>query len=405
MFKKILIAFVILASLSMYEPVFIPENIIKFLELGVPVFMLLLVILFYVYDKSFHFQHLFRFEMILILIAVMISMCAAFFFHHQKFTITAVTQRFIYFFFGYSFLHALKPKPEELTRMIVYFGIVYIVFYLLQMLLYPFMLFNIGVLVERGTTRIFVPGSGYLFLAYIICLGLFIKTFHYKYFFMCLASMIIFVLLGTRQVIAPAVIIAILMVLLSKKVKSRFVIIILSICIVIPLYFLFKDIFVSMFEVSQKQISNFNQDVRYRAVFFYLFEFFPNKLSYLTGNGVPSSLSPYGIKVNAFQKALGYFQSDIGIIGDYAKFGILIAIAEISLCIRVLTFKLSEGYQFIKYYFFALLITIFLSDGPFSTAENIFIICLLLYMIDVSRHNKSDTMPEPEIHDSIQPLN
>jgi len=404
MFKKIIIAFVILASLSMYNLIFIPENIIKYLELGVPILMLLVIIIYKIYDKSFKFKHLFRFEMSLVFLAVIFSMFAAYFFHGQKFTITIVTQRFVYFFLVYALLHALKPRPEELMRMIVYLGIIYIIFYIVQTILYPFMLFNAGVLVERGTTRIFVPGSSYLFLAYLICLALFIQSFHYRYFILCIAAIIIFVLLGTRQVIAPAAIVSIIMVLLSKKVKSKFVTIILLLLITIPVYFLFKEIFVSMFELSEKQLSNYSQNVRYRAVLFYLFEFFPNKLSYLIGNGVPSAHSPYGIKVNAFADAFGYFQSDIGIVGDYAKFGLLIVIAEIYMSIRILTFKLPEGYQSIKYYFIALLLTIFLSDGPFSNAENITIICLLLYIIDVSRYNSSPTIPEEEPHEPIETL-
>jgi hypothetical protein len=389
MFKKILIAFVIISSLSLYNLIFIPESIIKYFEFGVPLAMLLVVMVYGIYDKSFKFKHLFRPEVSLVFLAVVISMFAAYYFHKQKFIITAVTQRFIYFFIGYAFLHVLKPKPEELIRMIVYFGVIYIVFYFLQTFLYPTLLFRTRIASERETLRIFINGSAYLFLAYIICLALFLQTFHYRFFILCMFALIIFVLLGTRQVIAPAAIVSILMILLSRKIKTKFVTIILLLLMAIPIYYLFKDIFISMFEVSQKQVSNYSQDVRYRAAIFYLFEFFPNKLAYLIGNGVPSANSPYGLKVNSFQSVLGYYQADIGIIGDYAKFGILVVIAEISMFVRVMFFKLPEELRFIKYYILVLIMTIFISGGSFSYAENIMILCILLYIIDVSKFTES----------------
>jgi hypothetical protein len=329
-------------------------------------------------------------------------MFAAFFFHKQKFEITAVTQRFIYFFIGYAFLHAIKPKPEELIRIIMYFGILYIILYFIQTALYPVKLFDARILRERGTLRIFIAGSGYLFLAYLIGLALFIKTFHYRYLVLCMFALIIFVLLGTRQVIAPAAIVSILMILFSKKVKTKFVTIILLLLITIPIYYLFRDIFTSMVEVTQKQISNYSQDVRYKAAIFYLFEFFPNKLAYLTGNGVPSSLSPYGHRVNAFQDMLGFYQSDIGIIGDYAKFGILAVIAQIAIFIRVLFFKLTEELKFIKYYFISLILAIFISGGSFSYAENILIMCILMYMIDVHQGQTSIESAETAVDGLIE---
>jgi hypothetical protein len=286
--------------------------------------------------------------------------------------------------------------------MIMYFAIVYIILYLVQTVLYPVKLFNVGFLKERGTLRIFIPGSGYLYLAYLLGLALFIKTFHYRYLVLCLFALIIFVLLGTRQVIAPATVVSILMIVFSKKIKTKFVTIFLLLLMAIPLYYLFKDIFTAMVDVSQKQISNYSQDVRYKAAIFYLFEFFPNKLAYLTGNGVPSSLSPYGHRVNAFQDMLGYYQSDIGIIGDYAKFGILAVIAQIAIFVRVLFFRLPEELKFIKYYFITLIITIFISGGSFSYAENILIMCIVMYMIDVHQGKKSNESEETAVDSLIE---
>jgi hypothetical protein len=51
--------------------------------------------------------------------------------------------------------------------------------------------------------------------------------------------------------------------------------------------------------------------------------------------------------------------------------------------------KLPEELKFIKYYFLSLILTILLSGGAFSYAENIFIICIMLYIIDVHKGSAS----------------
>jgi hypothetical protein len=382
MFKKIIIILVILSSLSLYTFIFIPAPVIKMLEFTVPLFMLFVIVFYKVYDNSDRFKAGFRFEMGLIFFAVVISMFGAYYFHKQSFAITAVTQRFIYFFIFYAFLHVLKPKPEDLIRIIVYFGVVYAIFYIIQTLIYPRLLFDAKIFRDRGTLRIFIPGSGFLFLAYLIGLSRFIKTYNTKHIFLCTLALIVFVLLGTRQVIAPATIVTILMILFSKKVTSKVLTIVLMLLIAVPAYFLFKDIFMGMFELSQKQISHYDQNIRYKAAFFYLFEFFPNKLSYIIGNGVPSSQSPYGIQINAFKDLFGYYQSDIGIIGDYSKFGLLLIIAQLSMYMRVMLRRLPQELDFIKYNFFVLILNIFISTGAFGYAESIIIICISLYLMD-----------------------
>jgi hypothetical protein len=398
MFKYIVIIIIILSSLLFFNLVFIPLIVIKLMEFIVPVSMLFLLLIYEIYDTSSRFKHRFNFEIRLIFCAVVLSMFGAYYFHKQDFGITVMTQRFIYFLVLYSLLHVLKPKPEELIRIILYIGFIFAVLYLLQTLIYPAKLYNGIMILDRGTLRIFMRGSGFLFLTYLIGLSQFIKTYNVKYLFLCVLAIVIFVLLGTRQVIAPAAFVTILSVLLSKKVKSKAVTIILLIGISLPVYFMFQDIFMAMFNVSHKEATHFSSNDRYRAAIFFLFDFFPNKLSYIIGNGVPSDLSPYGIQVKSFNEVLGYYQSDIGIIGDYATFGILLVIAQISIYTRVLLMKLPGELDFIKYNFIVLFLTIFISDGAFSYSENIVIICILLYLIDSSFSFKPENTGFTSIH-------
>jgi hypothetical protein len=156
---------------------------------------------------------------------------------------------------------------------------------------------------------------------------------------------------------------------------------------ILPAYYLFRDTFSELFALSHQQSTNLNENMRIKAAVFFLFEFFPNKLAYIIGNGVPSGNSPYGVQINEFKELFGYYQSDIGIIGDYTKFGILLVIAQISIYIRIMIMRLPEELDFVKYNILASIFAIFFGSA-FSYAENIVVLCILFYLVDISSFYK-----------------
>jgi hypothetical protein len=388
MYKKFILFLVIFSSVSFFNLIFIPSFIINMLGLGVPLIMAALILLHLVYDKSIRYKSRFRIEMGLIVVAVILSMFGAYYFHRQNFSTTALIQRFIYFFLFYPLLRILKPKAEELIEIIVYVGFVYGVLYILQTIAYPVKLIDIKMFLDRSTLRITMKGSGFLFLLYLYGMTYYIKTYNAKYLVHCILALVVFILLGTRQVIAPAAFLTVLSVLFSKRVKSRALTIVLLMLMTIPVYFLFQDIFAAMFALSQKQSGNFSHDIRFKATVFYIFKFFPNKLSYITGNGIPSELSPYGMQIRYINDILKYYQSDIGVIGDFSKFGILFVIAEISIMVRIAFMRLPLELEFIKLNIIASLITV-LTGSSFNSSDFIVIICISLYLAEISPYYDS----------------
>jgi hypothetical protein len=383
MYKKIIIFIIVLSSVSFFNLIFIPIPVINALSFAMPVVMLALIIMFRLYDDSAHFKPRFNIELILIVIAVVLSMFAAYYFHQQEFGISALSQRFIYFLLFYPLLHVLKPKPEELVKIIIAVGIIYAIVYILQDLAYPRKLVTAKLLLDRSTVRITIAGSGFIFLAYLIGLTNFIKTYSFRYLMLCILSLIIFVLLGSRQVMGPALILTILSILFSKKVKSRAMIIVLMALMVIPIYFTFVDIFDAMFKLSQHQAAFYQRDVRFKAMAFYLYEFFPNKISYLTGNGIGGGNSPLAKEVYTYNNVFGFYQSDIGIIGDFTKFGALFILAQLSMFIRILFMRLPIELEFVKLNTIAFLVTI-MTGSSFNAPDFIVLNCMMLYLVDVS---------------------
>lgn len=383
MLKKILLLFIILTSIAFYDLIFVPAAIKKALEMAAPLIMLVFIILSIVYDDSYRFNKKFSIEISLVFVAVFLSMFGAYFFHGQGFTITFLTQRVMYMYLLYYLLHVLKPKPEDFISLFVTLGIIYAFVYIIQTVIYPKKIVDVRIFTERGTLRIFISGIGYAFLAYLVSVTKFIRTYNWKYFFIALLMLTVFILLGTRQLIGATGLITILIVLFSKKVKSRPLTIFIMALGAVPAYFLFKDIFIALIELSQKQAGSSEENIRVRAAMFFLFEFFPNKLSYIIGNGAASNNSAYGLRVTHYKEAFGFFQSDIGIIGEYTKYGILIVITQLIIYGRILFLRLPIHLEFLKFQIMVTVLTMFTGAGSFTTADNIVIICIILYMIDV----------------------
>jgi hypothetical protein len=388
MAKRLIILFVIVASLGMYELAFLGKDMIKILELlGIGV-IALIILLQLVYSKGENFKTNFGWEILLVFVGVILSMFTAFSGHNQGFTTTLIAQRFMYFYFFYFALHFIRISDVDLEKIIVYLAITYVVFYLLQFVAYPTVIFDVRTAEERGTVRIFLQGLSYLVLAYFYILNKLFERFTPGRLALLFLFFSIFILMGTRQIILTMFMLTVLNVLFSKKIKSKVMIMFLVIVSAIPVVFIFQDIFLSILSVTQEQSEGFEDDIRIRAATFFLYELFPNKISYITGNGAPSLNSPYGQLIQMYMDVFRFYQSDVGIVGDYSKFGAFFVIAVLAILIRVLTMKISSEFSYLKYYYFSIVLTMFTGGGTFGEGSSIVLICITLYILDIDKHNR-----------------
>ncbi|MCL5068550.1 MAG: hypothetical protein M1368_09405, partial [Thaumarchaeota archaeon] len=77
----------------------------------------------------------------------------------------------------------------------------------------------------------------------------------------------------------------------------------------------------------------------------------------------------------------GYYQSDIGIVGDYTRFGMPYLLGVITLCVSVLRNRrwTSDSYV-VNSFYFIMISAITLSN--FGIPSHIAAICVLLYLFD-----------------------
>lgn len=301
---------------------------------------------------------------------------------NQSFGDTLIAQRTLYYYFFYFLLHQLKIKPQDLEKIFIFFGLLGIVLYMVQFFLYPKVIFNVFMFSDRATFRIYMQGSMYVTIAYLMSIQAFFRTNKIKYLLLILLLYSKFVLLGSRETLAIMSFILVLFLIFSKKVKSRIVIgLLVLVCVTIVL-FLFQDIFNALIKQSQRDVSKGNDYIRLVAVKYFLSDFFKTPWAYFTGNGMYNNDSLYGLEFTRI-KSHGYYLGDIGLIGNYVIYGPLFVIGILGICIKSVFFKIQENYIYIKYMFITIIMSL-LTGASFVDSDFIVFVLCLLYIIDVS---------------------
>ena len=306
--------------------------------------MALILIVQLVYQKEINFQKHFNLELLLILGGVFLSMFMAQWGHNQSLSTTFIAQRFMYFYMAYWVLHSIKVSIEDLENIIFWFGISFSILYLIQYMVHPTVIFDVRIAEVRETVRIFLPGFFFLILAYFLTLNRLFESFTVGKLLAVFLFVSIVILMGTRQVIFTIMLLTIINVLFSKTVKSKLLILILMVSMIIPIIFIFQEIFISLIDLSKDQSETLEENVRLRAAVFFLTELFPNNFSYITGNGADSYNSSYGFMIQMYRDTYGFYQSDIGLIGDYVRFGALFALGAFLILFRMIFSKTSTSY-------------------------------------------------------------
>jgi hypothetical protein len=302
----------------------------------------------------------------------------------QSFMQSLYSERAIFYFLFYFLLHQMKINVRDLEIIFIIFGFVYMVLYLIQYTLFPRILFDVFMFKDRGTVRVYLPGSDYIAVAVFYFAQKFFTTNHLKYLLLVFMLYSIFILLGGRQTMILMAFFLVLL-LFSKRVKSRMGIsIIIGIALTL-VFFIFKDIIDQMIITTQWDLGKGKDYARIRATTFFLTDFYLSPWAYITGNGVPSNDSQYGKEILSYVSK-GLYLGDIGTIGHYVMYGAFFIIGVLGICFKVLIKKFENIYSYLKYIFIGF--TFSLITGPgFGNSDFIVFICCALYIVDVSLNN------------------
>ena len=256
-------------------------------------------------------------------------------------------------------LMRIRVPIEMIEKVVICFGLTYIVCYFIQFANPYNVMFNLGMVEDefresRGIIRIIFPGAGVMWLfTAMATTKLTSNTNQYKFFWfiILILGIILPFMQATRTYIVPTILIYCYhfsrTLSLSKKVVIGFV-------------FIFAAIFVSDFEIpvieglleqSEQQSDEGTKDIRYIAATYFLTEFSPSPINKILGNGMGHEQAEYGQLMKQLAQK-GLFIPDIGILGIYAYYGILPIIAWAMIGYKVYNYKIPERYLYLKYYFF-----------------------------------------------------
>jgi hypothetical protein len=224
------------------------------------------------------------------------------------------------------------------------------------------------------------------------CLEKGMKLYKRIFFFFFLLIICVGIYYNQTRQIMIAAIIAILLTTLhffkNKKLSTSYYVIVSIVFIVIIAFqgYLFE-------ELIEKTEIHFNDDdyVRYRAIPFFIFDYWYHWINVILGNGCTSSFSSYGKDYAYVHDVLKLSRGDVGIIGVFNTYGLIF----ISVYISYLFLILRKLWRYLEYYqklFFISSLIMMMTVVPFYNGHKgsffIILYSIYFYLIDTTVMNK-----------------
>jgi hypothetical protein len=384
-FKYYFIIFFCLSLILFFRPVIVPLSILYYIYYSVFLFVLLVVIVNY----RNSFGNGFSAPLFLLLVAILISGLSATFSWGQgfldSFKVLTGYLGYILFFL----LLVWKINAKDIDSIIIILGCFYLVAFAIAFLSYPTAVFGDieNVSTDRGFERLRLDGRGFLLLFSFYSLGRFLANKNFWWLGIYFVTMVAVIMLLTRSIMIVSFIISVLFIIRNTSILKKFLGAILIGCL---LYFITQMAFFNILvEQTLVQTENIEDDIRVESAYFYMNNFPPDNFARIFGNGEPSIGSNFS-KVSYFLKDnMGLYQSDIGYLGLYSKFGILAILAYLVIIYRTYRISVPDEYLYCKYFLYFIFLISIIVDAPFNTSF-IAAIAIALYILQIKYLSQAD---------------
>lgn len=339
-FTYILIASILLLSFWDFRPIvsLLNRDIIFALTL------LWIFLGFYLFPKksSYRYFHKFNWLWIIIFTGIFISMFNAYCFWEQSLKNTFIAQRFSYTFILLPTLFYIQPSFNDILKTLKVISYITLITWIIS-IIRPELTGSISeeaienrTVNPQATTDIgyYVTGIHIVVLYTYFLIQNYIKKFNFKTFFTALLWISFIILYQNRSMMIGIIIIFLYSIV---KLKSRHKPIIIGcICIIgTTLVAYTLNIWKSLWEESQTQLTDEDYN-RWKALYYYLYDYSPNLWCYLFGNGMPSGGNSHLGNLMWLNMERGIFASDLGMIGMWVDYGLLPLIGIYYVLIRLL---------------------------------------------------------------------
>ena len=380
--NRLLLIILTICSLSFFFIKGLSKGVNLYYIGGVLIIIFFLFLYLVYYKNDIPIKRHFTSNVSILMLCTIMSSLSSQYFNNQPLSISFYQQVGIYFFLTYFLLSYLYPKPSFVRNLIYYIAIISAVIYILQFFAYPTKFLDLQLSRDRGTLRFNLPGTTFRQACYFMCLVDLFKGYNRKSAIGAVLLLIVAVLSGYRSIIALYILIPAIYLLVNKNVKNRVAIMLVAVVICISGFFAFQGIINEMNKSAEREGSQGADYIRVKAANYFFNESFKNRITFVTGNGVPSGYSSFGQRLIAISLANGYYLSDVGIIGTLYKYGLIFAIFILVILFRLIFTKSPPELNFIKLFIIMQLLLIFTTYPFYEDISGIILLVLFLYLMD-----------------------
>ena len=395
MFKRILIIFIILDATQFFSLSIFSDFVIKIFDV-ISIILFITIICYYkfqelVLHKNFN-KGIFKREILIILFAVFFSFFGAAIYHNQSLLQSFISSRFMYFYLLYFVLIKFDLRTHELEKIVMIFSVTYSIIYFAAALNPTIVSVRIYEDFFRQTIRVYMPGILLVIFSFFNHISRFFEEKKFIDLLLFILFLTLIIHTGTRMVIFPSLLIVLIFIGSRLKFYKSILIVTLStILIIIVFYPILKGTFNLLLSEKNYSEPGGTLSIRLQAINYFFNLLFPTFITYIIGNGFASYHNNYGNFILFLREKYNLYQSDIGIIGDYTRFGILFVVGILALLIKICKHSYAKNAKYIKYFFIFIGIT-YITIPHFGNSDGIVAICCGLYLIEKYNDEKNQEL-------------
>lgn len=296
----------------------------------------------------------------------------------------------VLFWFLYFHLRRHRVDRGDLLLLCVVVGSVWAFLNIVQQFTYPRLFFfytrynpSLPEPIENraGIYRFMIDGVYYGQLALFWAVSRFVISRRTRFLFLAVFLLAGTYYAGTRQLLSFSlagccVVAGWHIVRKGRRLELTFVLLLLALGTAV---FVFSDaLFGKLLEMTKEESNEDN--IRVASFRFFMFEYWPHRMNFLLGNGLPRYLSEEGARLRLFM-AKGFYQSDVGIAGTLSVFGIFYTVSSTLLLVYGSLRRIRFEHAYLKAAFVFLLLGLPISALFLYTAAYPFY-CILMYLMD-----------------------
>ena len=317
--------------------------------------------------------------MYFIFLGILISMFSAWYFWEQDFITTLIAQRGIYSFILFPAMLYAQPKEKDIFESLKWISYGTILVWIVS-IFDPYEISNLSdeiVYRENGnSTKIgfYVSGFRFVILYFYYILFRLLKKYSLEQLIAAIFFLIFFLLFQNRSILIGAIA-ATLYFIWKFNSKYKILIFLIAGILIAGIIIQTINIWTTLWDQSVEQFGDKDYN-RWKAFYYFLFDYSPNWFCYLFGNGFPSGgNSPLG-NLMWLNFKNGIYASDLGMIGMWTSYGLIPIFVIYSLTFNILRKKIYPLY--LK--FFAMHICLAPIIFHFWAGEGVMLMVLIVYL-------------------------